>query len=112
MKSVKWSSKIGVSCSVALYLSLQRVVATFNPNTGILKVTKKHPLKKSVNALQISDIINIEVVKGLGSTGAFCFIKVSTKEQSYPLTSIGALSKSELELKAKELESYWCRSTL
>ena len=102
---------ICVFCGGTLYCSLEKKIAKFNNNDRILEISTYSVFRKSKLQIQLNDITKLEVVKGLGSTGGFWFIKVSEEEESYSITSLGALSKKLLDLELTKINQYLCRNT-
>ncbi len=98
-------------CGGILYCSLERISAKFSNKDSMLEVSSKSVFSKSNSQIKLNNIIKIEVVKGLGSTGGFWFIKVFTGEESYSITSHGAMSKKSLDLELVKINQYLSRNT-
>ena len=81
-----------------LYCSLERKSAKFSNKDSMLEVSSHSVFSKSNSQIKLNNIIKIEVVKGLGSTGGFWFIEVLTSDESYSISSHGAMSKKSLDL--------------
>jgi hypothetical protein len=101
----------GLLIPVTFYLGLEKKIATFNKGTGILSIYSKYPLKETTTNISINEITSMEVVRGRGSSGGPWFIKISTKDKSYPITSLGSLSKRSLEIEVLRLQPYLLSST-
>ena len=101
----------GLFIPVTFYLGLEKKIATFNKGTGILSIYSKYPLKETTTNISINEITSMEVVRGRGSSGGPWFIKISTKDKSYPITSLGSLSKRSLEIEVLRLQPYLLSST-
>ncbi len=99
---------IGVLVPFIAYLFLEKKVVTFNKVTGVVSIYSKFPLKETTTNIKINQITNMEVVKGRGHTGGggAWFIKVSTKDGTYPITSFGSLSKKSLDREILNLQQY------
>ncbi|MGB2739986.1 MAG: hypothetical protein WBC60_05445 [Cognaticolwellia sp.] len=102
---------ISAFCGGILYCSLERKSARFNNENSILDISSHSVFRKSTAQIKLSDITQIEVVKGLGSTGVFWLIKVSKEDGSYSITSQCSLSKKLLDQELKKINHYLCRKT-
>jgi len=98
-------------CGGGLYCSLERKNAKFSNKDGKLEISSNSVFSKTNSQVKLNNITNIEVVKGLGSTGGFWFIKVFTGEESYSITSHGAMSKKSLDLELIKINQYLSRNT-
>jgi hypothetical protein len=97
---------ISVFCGSVLYSLLDRKITTFSKDEKSILISSKRIFDESQTYIQISDITNIDVVKGKGSTGGFWFIKVFTSNESYPITSMGSLSKKSLDKTLIKIKQY------
>lgn len=93
-------------CGGILYCSLERKRAKFIKKDSMLEISSNSVFSKSNLQIKLNNIIKIEVVKGIGSTGFFWFIKVFTADESCSITSHGAFSKKSLDLELIKINQY------
>lgn len=93
-------------CGGLLYCTCERKNAKFSKKLGMLEVSSDSAFSKSNSQIKLSNITKIEVVKGLGNTGGFWFIKVFTGNESCSITSLGSMSKKSLDLELKRINRY------